>query len=128
MIEPILAGEADMVLGSRFLNQDPRTDGMVWWRYWGNKFLTAMQNRVLGTHLSEGHSGYRAYSRRLLNTIAFQDFSDNFVFDSQMIVAVAKVHMSIREVKVPTRYTSESSSISFLASVKYGFDTLKSLL
>lgn len=128
IIAPVVNGQADMVLGSRFLQHDPRTDGMVWWRFWGNKFLTTMQNRVLDISLSEGHSGYRAYNRHLLQSIAFQNFSDNFVFDSQMIVAAAKARMKISEVKVPTRYTSESSSISFPASVKYGLDTLKSLV
>jgi hypothetical protein len=117
-----------MVLGSRFLGQDPRRSGMVWWRYWGNRFLTGMQNMVLGTHLSEGHSGYRAYSRKLLEMTPWQNFSDSFVFDSQMIVAVARAKLRIAEVAVPTRYTSESSSIPFGASVTYGLQTLKSLL
>jgi glycosyltransferase involved in cell wall biosynthesis len=128
MIAPVVAGEADMVLGSRFVAGDPRSEGMVWWRYWGNRFLTSLQNSVLGIHLSEGHSGYRAYSRKLLETIPYQKFSDNFVFDSQMIVAAAQLGMKITEVRVPTRYTSESSSISFMSSVRYGFSTLGTLI
>lgn len=128
MIEPIIRGEADIVFGSRFLNTDPRQGGMVWWRYWGNRFLTTMQNARLGTRLSEGHSGYRAYHRRALTSIPFQQFSDNFVFDAEMIVAAARMGAVIKEVPIPTRYTSESSSIPFLKSVKYGLATLKTLL
>ncbi len=127
MLAPILHGKADMVLGSRFLGHDPRVDGMAWWRYWGNRFLTTLQNRRLKTAFSEGHSGYRAYHRRLLTTIPYQKFSNDFVFDSQMIVAAVRSNMRIVEVRVPTRYAFESSSISFIASIKYGVDTLKSL-
>lgn len=128
MIEPVVHGQADMVLGSRFLNADPRQGGMVWWRYWGNRFLTTLQNWRLGTHLSEGHSGYRAYNRRLLSKVPFQKFSDNFVFDSQMIVAASRADMRIAEVAIPTHYTSDSSSISFFRSVQYGLATIKTLL
>ena len=128
MIAPVLSGKADMVLGSRFLHNDPRASGMVWWRYWGNRFLTTMQNKVLHLHLSEGHSGYRTYSRRCLTTISWQGFSNAFVFDAQMIKAVAKKGLPIVEVEVPTSYTSESSSISLLSSIRYGLQTLASLL
>jgi len=128
MIAPIQHGEADMVLGSRFLHHDPRVDGMVWWRYWGNRFLTTLQNKSLNTAFSEGHSGYRAYNRHLLEKIPYQRFSDDFVFDSQMIVAAVRSNMRIVEVRVPTRYAFESSSISFLSSIKYGINTLQSLL
>jgi len=128
IIEPIIENQADMVLGSRFIGQDPRKQGMVWWRYFGNRFLTGIENFTLKTHLSEAHSGYRAYSRKLLTTIPFMGFSDNFVFDSEMLVAVARKHYRIAEVGIPTRYLSDSSSISFSASVQYGLATLKSLL
>ncbi len=128
MIAPILNGQADMVMGSRFLNQDPRKFNMPAWRYWGNRFLTTLQNLRLGTHLSEGHSGYRAYSRKLLLGIPYTSFSDSFVFDAQMLVAVAEAKYRIAEIAIPTRYAQESSSISFVASVRYGFATLKSLV
>ncbi|MDA1169084.1 MAG: glycosyltransferase family 2 protein [bacterium] len=128
MIEPIKNNTADMVMGSRFLNQDPRKFNMPSWRYWGNRFLTTLQNARLGTQLSEGHSGYRAYSKMLLENIQYQKFSDNFVFDSEMLVAVADKGYRIQEVQIPTRYAQESSSISFSASVRYGFSTIKSLL
>jgi glycosyltransferase involved in cell wall biosynthesis len=128
MVQPIIDGKADFVLGSRFLQSDPRSGHMDWWRYWGNRLLTTLQNLVLGTHLSEAHSGYRAYSRKLLEVITYHDFSDNFVFDSEMLKAVAKKKLPIAEVAIPTRYTDESSSISFKASVVYGLNTLKTLL
>lgn len=128
MIKPILENKTDLVMGSRFLDSDPRAGGMIWWRYWGNRFLTTMQNFVLGTHLSEGHSGYRAYSRKLLEIIPYQKFSDDFVFDSQMLVAVTRRRLPITEVTIPTRYTADSSSISFPASVRYGLATLQSLM
>lgn len=128
LIAPLKNNQADMVMGSRFLHNDPRQSGMVWWRYWGNRFLTTMQNLALKIHLSEGHSGYRAYTRQLLENIPYQTFSDNFVFDSQLLVAVAQQHFRITEVPIPTRYTSDSSSLSFQGSVRYGFSTLQTLL
>lgn len=127
MIAPIASGEAEMVMGSRFLAGDPRRSGMVWWRYWGNRFLTTFQNVALKTRLTDGHSGYRAYSRQLLLTVPFQHFSNDFVFDGQMLAAVARGGHRIREVIIPTTYTSESSSIPFWASVKYGLQILGTL-
>lgn len=128
LVQPLHAGRAEMVMGSRFLNQDPRSSGMPRWRYFGNRFLTIMQNAALGTNLSEGHSGYRAYTRRLLETVPYQHFADGFVFDSQMLAAVAALGLRISEVPIPTRYTSDSSSLSFSGSVRYGFATLRTLL
>ena len=128
MIKPIVEGKADFVMGSRFKDQDPRKQGMDWWRYLGNRFLTTTQNLVLGTNLSECHSGYRAYSRKLLETIPYNTFSDDFVFDSQMVASVAKHKFKFAETTIPTRYAQESSSIPFFASVKYGLATLKSLI
>jgi len=128
MIAPIIAGTADMVMGSRFMQNDPRKCGMVWWRYYGNKLLTFLQNIVLGTRLSECHSGYRAYSRKLLLAVPYRTFSDHFVFDAQMVASVARHSMRIGEVSVPVRYQPGSSSISFVASVRYGLSTLRTLL
>ena len=127
MIEPIASGNADMVIGSRFLQSDPRTGGMVWWRYYGNRFLTTLQNGILKTRLSECHSGYRAYSRVLLQSVPYHTFSDRFAFDSQMISATARRKFSIAEVAIPARYLSDSSSISFAQSVRYGASTLLTL-
>lgn len=128
MVRPIINDQADFVMGSRFLQGNPRNGGMIWWRYWGNRLLTSLQNLILNTTLSEGHSGYRAYNRKLLQSIPYQTFSDNFVFDSQMLAAAARRRMRITEVAIPTKYTNESSSISFPASVRYGLSTLLTLI
>jgi|SRR3989344_908985 len=128
MIAPLREGAADMVIGSRFLNGNPRRQGMDWWRCCGNRLLTSLQNAVLGTSLSECHSGYRAYTRALLETVPYRRFSDDFSFDSQMIAVVARRRMRITEVAIPVRYASDSSSISFCKSVRYGLATLKTLL
>lgn len=127
MIKPIVSGEADFVIGSRFLSGNPRAGGMVWWRYLGNRLLTTLQNKVMGTSLSEGHSGYRAYGKKFLENIDYNEFSDDFVFDSQMLVVAARGKYRITEVPIPTRYEDDSSSISFLKSVKYGLLTLMTL-
>lgn len=128
MTAPLHAGTADMVMGSRFLAGNPRREGMAWWRYYGNRLLTGLQNAVLRTRLSECHSGYRAYSRSLLLSIPYSGFSDDFSFDSQMIAAVARRRMRIAEVPIPVRYAFDSSSISFGKSLRYGVATLKTLL
>lgn len=127
MIKPILEDKADFVMGSRFLKGNPMRDGMDWWRFLGNRFLTSVQNIFLGTTLSECHSGYRAYSRRLLASIPYHTFSDDFVFDPQMLAYAARAGFRFAEAAIPTRYTKESSSIPFSSSVKYGFATLGSL-
>lgn len=128
MIKPIVNGEADFVIGSRFLNADPRQGGMVWWRYLGNRFLTTLQNKVMDTNLSEGHSGYRAYSKQFLESIDYSKFSDDFVFDSQMLAVASRSKYRITEVPIPTRYAKDSSSISFFKSVQYGLLTLMTLV
>lgn len=128
MIKPIVSGEADFVIGSRFLNADPRQGGMVWWRYLGNRLLTTLHNKVMDVNLSEGHSGYRAYSRKFLEKIDFNEFSDDFVFDSQMLAVATRAKYRITEVPIPTRYEDDSSSISFLKSVRYGLLTLMTLV
>jgi len=128
MIAPIINDQADFVMGSRFLKGNPMKAGMTWWRYFGNRFLTILQNFALKTNLSECHSGYRAYSRRLLKSVPFNTFSEDFAFDPQMLKSAARRGFRIAEVPIPTRYTQESSSISFVSSVKYGLATLLSLL
>jgi glycosyltransferase involved in cell wall biosynthesis len=127
MIKPLREHTADFVIGSRFLHSDPRQFGMDWWRYWGNRLLTTIQNYRLGTNLSECHSGYRAYSRATLEAIPYQHFSDNFVFDSQFLTAAASRRLRITEVPVEASYAAESSSISFPKSIRYGLATLRQL-
>lgn len=127
MVQPIIDSRYDMVMGSRFLREDPRSSGMNWWRYWGNRLLSTLQARMLGVRLSEFHSGYRAYNRKLLTEVPYQKFSDDFVFDSQMIAAVARRGLRIGEVPIPTNYHNDCSSLSFWGGVKFGLATLKTL-
>ena len=122
MIAPILAGEADFTFGSRFLKnwRDPLRGGMPLYRWIGNRITTLIENLVLGTRFSELHSGYKAYNRHFLETLPYHEYSDGFVFDSQMVVdAVLAKRYRIREVAIPTRYTHESSSASVSNSIRY---------
>ena len=126
LIEPILDGRADLMLGSRFLG-DPLAGGMPRWKYVSNRFLTIVENFAFGLHLSEYHTGLRAYSRHLLETIPYQLNSDDFVFDQELIAQVVAAGMRARigEVAVPTRYFEEASSVGFRRSVVYGLSTLR---
>jgi glycosyltransferase involved in cell wall biosynthesis len=124
LIEPILAGKADMMIGSRLLGGGTLAGGMPVWKYVSNRFLTAVENATLGLHLSEMHSGFRAYSRRLLQTIPFLLNSDDFVFDTEVIAQAVAFGFKIGEIGVPTRYFAEASSVNFKRSVDYGLSTL----
>ncbi len=123
----IEAGEADIVLGSRWLGIDPAKAGMPWWKRLGNRFLTFSENRVLGLKLTEYHTGYRAYSRRFLETIPFLENSDDFVFDTQVLIQAATLGFKIGEVPAIGRYHEDASSISFRTSTVYGLKTLAAL-
>ena len=123
LIEPILDGSADMVLGSRFLG-DPLAGGMPKWKWLANRFLTGLENRAFGLRLSEYHTGFRAYSAALLNTIAWQQNSDDFVFDQQLVAQVVVAQLRIAERPVPTRYFAEASSVGFRRSIRYGLSTV----
>lgn len=120
-------GEADIVLGSRWLGLDPAKAGMPWWKRLGNRFLTTAENRVLGLHLSEYHTGYRAYSRRFLEAIPFLENSNDFVFDTQVLVQAATFGFRIGEVPAIGRYHADASSTSLWASTVYGLETLAAL-
>ena len=124
----IESGEADIVLGSRWLGLDPAKAGMPWWKRIGNRFLTGAENRVLGLHLSEYHTGYRAYSRRFLEAIPFLENSNDFVFDTQVLVQAATFGFKIGEVPAIGRYHADASSTSFRTSTIYGLKTLAALL
>jgi glycosyltransferase involved in cell wall biosynthesis len=125
LVAPILAGEADLVLGSRFLG-DPLAGGMPRWKFVSNRFLTGVENAAFGLHLSEYHTGLRAYSRRLLERIPYRLNSDDFVFDQDLIAQVVAVGgLRIDEIAVPTRYFEEASSVGFKRSVVYGLSTLR---
>ena len=124
LIEPIQRGEFDMMIGSRLLGDDTLEGGMPLYKFMGNRFLTWLENKVLGQNLSEYHSGFRAYSREVLTTIPFVLNSDDFVFDSQVLAQVTAFNFRIGEVPVPTRYFKEASSINFKRSVIYGLATV----
>lgn len=125
LVEPLLAGRADFTFGSRFANgADPRAGGMPLYRYVGNRLTTAIENRVLGTHFAELHSGLKAYTRDFLQSIDYHAYSDDFVFDSQMVIEAVLRGARIEEVPTPTRYTAESSSISIMRSLRYIWLTL----
>lgn len=125
LIRPIINGEADLVLGSRFLGSGPLAGGMPIYKYIANRFLTIIENLVLGQHLSECHTGFRAYSRRLLLTIPFLLNADRFVFDTEVIAQTVAFGFKIAEIGVPTRYFAEASSVNLKNSIIYGLATLK---
>lgn len=125
MVEPILAGEADLVLGSRLLEPGAAlAAGMPRWKYVANRFLTAIENAIMGTNLSEAHTGYRAYSRRLLLTVPFLRNSLDFAFDSELLMQAAHFGFEIKEVPARCRYFEDASSVKFQSGVVYGLKTL----
>jgi glycosyltransferase involved in cell wall biosynthesis len=125
MVRPILAGEADLVLGSRFLTPGgPSAGGMPRYKQVANRVLTSVENRVMGTQLSEMHTGYRAYSRAFLMGIPFLRNALDFSFDSEVLMQAAHFGYRIAEVPARTNYDDDASSIGLLASVVYGVKTL----
>ncbi len=125
LVAPILAGEADLVLGSRLAEPGAaRAGGMPLHKILANRGLTAIENRVLGTRLSELHTGYRAYSRELLLTVPFLRNSLGFVFDSEMLVQAAHFGFRIAEVPTRSRYFDDASSIGLRAASEYALRTL----
>src|SRR5256712_6630792 len=109
----IESGEADIVLGSRWLGLDPAKAGMPWWKRLGNRFLTTSENQVLGLRLSEYHTGYRAYSRRFLEAIPFLENSNDFVFDTQGLIQAATLRFQIGEGPAIGRYHADANPTSF---------------
>ena len=124
MIAPIEKGDADVVLGSRLMGDSPIKQGMPWWKYVGNRFLTKLQNVAFSLDLSEYHTGYRAYSRRALESVNFEMNSDQFIFDQEIITQFVHLKLRIQDIAVPTRYFAEASSISFWNSARYGLSIL----
>jgi glycosyltransferase involved in cell wall biosynthesis len=120
----IASDEFDVVLGSRILGKGAREGGMPWWKYFSNRFLTAAENILLSMKLSEYHTGYRAFTRRVLESLPLHENSDDFVFDNQMLAQAVYFKFRIGEVSCPTRYMPEASSINFSRSVKYGIGVL----
>jgi len=125
MVAPILAGEADLVMGSRLLIPGAALKaGMPRWKFAANRFLTTIQNRIMGTNLSEAHTGYRAYSRELLLTVPFLRNSLDFSFDSELLYQAIAFNFRIKEVPARCRYFEEASSVGFRTGVVYGLKTL----
>ena len=120
----IASGHYDCVLGSRILGGGALKGGMPLWKYIANRGLTFIENILIGQKLSEYHTGYRAFSRRLLADLPLAQCSDDFVFDNQMLVQIADRGFSIGEISCPTRYFDETSSINFKRSIVYGFGVL----
>ena len=124
----IASGHFDAVLGSRILGVGALKGGMPLWKYAANRFLTAAENLLLGYKLAEYHTGYRAFSRRLLTKLPLEENSDDFVFDNQMLAQAIWFGFQIGEISCPARYFPEASSINFRRSVKYGFGVLGTAL
>jgi glycosyltransferase involved in cell wall biosynthesis len=125
IVEPIENDEADVVLGSRLMQGNPMRQGMPWWKYVSNRFLTFLENRAYGLRLSEYHTGYRAYRREALEAVNLETNSDNFLFDQEIIAQFVDCGERIREVAVPARYFPEASSASFMQSSIYGLSILR---
>jgi hypothetical protein len=124
MASIIANGLHPCVLGSRILGNYSLQGGMPVWKYVANRFLTAAENVLFGAKLSEYHTGYRAFSREILETLDLSKNSDDFVFDNQMLAQILWHGFTIGEVSCPTKYFKEASSINFRRSVKYGFGCL----
>ena len=112
------------VIGSRILGGRALKEGMPLWRYISNRFLTLVENFFMGAKLSEYHTGFRAFSRELLEQVPYKANSDDFVFDNQMLAQILWLGHTVGEVSCPARYSPEASSINFLRSIKYGFGCL----
>lgn len=128
MLEPLIDGRADAVFGSRMMKGGALEGGMPLWKHNANILLTALENVALSTYLTEYHSGFRAYSKKYLETIHFELNSDNFVFDTEIIIQGLVNGMKIEEIPITTRYFDEASSINFFHSSIYGLSILWTLL
>ena len=128
MVALIGNGLYPCVIGSRILGGRALKEGMPLWRYISNRFLTLTENILMGAKLSEYHTGYRAFSREILEQLPIEANSDDFVFDNQMLAQIIWHGYTIGEISCPARYTTEASSINFRRSVKYGFGCLHTAL
>ena len=128
MASMIESGLYQCVLGSRILGGYALKGGMPVWKYIANRFLTFVENMLIGAKLSEYHTGYRAFSRELLKRLPLDANSDDFVFDNQMLAQIVWLGYTIAEVSCPTKYFAEASSINLFRSIKYGFGCLNTAL
>jgi glycosyltransferase involved in cell wall biosynthesis len=127
LIKPILEGKADASMGSRFL-KNPLKGGMPLWKFIGNRFLTTVENIVLGLDLSEYHTGFRAYRIDALKEIAIDRCVDGYSFDTDILIQLHIKKKRIVEIPIPTHYGPESHNISFKSSIVYGINIMKSLM
>ena len=125
MVQIIASNLYPVVLGSRILGQGALKGGMPLYKYFFNRVLTFIQNILMGAKLSEYHTGYRAFSKEVLEKINFEANSNHFVFDNQMLAQIHFAGYEIAEISCPTKYDSDSSSINFTQSIKYGLGVLK---
>lgn len=128
LVRPIVEGKADAVFGSRMLGGKALEGGMPWWKYDANIFLTALANIIFRRYLTEIHSGFRAYSRKYLQTVKFLENSNDFIFDTQIIAQGMAANLYFEEIPIITRYFPEASSINLFRSIKYGFGILWTLV
>lgn len=124
VVRPIQEDRADVVLGSRLMGVSPMSQGMPWWKYVSNRFLTGLENLAFGLKLSEYHTGYRAFRREVLESVNLETNSDQFIFDQEILAQIVALKMRITEVPVPTRYFKQASSASFVQSSIYGLSIL----
>src|SRR5437870_7740375 len=124
----IASGLYPCVLASRILGGGALRGGMPWWKYVSNRLLTLVENLLIGANLSEYHTGYRAFSRELLELLPLQTNSNDFVFDNQILAQIVALGCAIGEVTCPARYMPEASSINFRRSVRYGLGCLATAL
>lgn len=128
LVGPVRLGVCDIVLGNRVRSRsEAKASRMPMWKYFANRMLTELENLVLGLNLAEAHSGYRAYSRKVLETVPFDKASDGYAFDQEIIVQAAYFGFRIGDVPVTNRYMAEASSISFRTSLEYAWVTLRAL-
>jgi glycosyltransferase involved in cell wall biosynthesis len=125
MCAMIIDGPYDAVIGSRIIGGHAVASGMPWWKYLANRSLTFFENRCLGAGLSEYHTGFRAFSGAIFETVPIESYSDDFIFDNEMLADVILAGYSVGEVSCPTKYFQEASSINFRRSVRYGFGVLR---
>lgn len=124
MAAMVVSGEYDAVLASRIIGGRARSGGMPLYKYIFNRFLTFTENLMLGSKLSEFHTGYRAFSRNVLESLPLANNSDDFVFDNEMLAQVIHFNFKLGEISCPTRYFPEASSINFQRSMVYGLGVL----
>lgn len=128
LIKPILDGRFDIVVGSRIRTRsEALTGGMPLYKYFGNRWLTLIENLILGQNLSEYHTGFRAFTKEILRALPFHKYSDDFVFDQQILFGAIAARAKIGEISVPVRYFPEASSINFYRSSVYGLSILRDL-